>query len=204
MADNLLVETTYDLLTKYGGNLRKALQDNIERRNASGHSNFASGKLSNSIRFHVVVNPQGTTFEMFMADYWQWVDKGRGKTNSGFGGTVKGAPLDWAKPSLRRNILKWMTEKGITPTLKAKATKTMTGSGIHRHGAAGQIAVGSELFAARSMAAAIARKIHRYGYVGSGFFTDAMKQGQAGDVTQLEKDLAIVMGRAVKATIINN
>lgn len=204
MADEVIVRTAYDVLNKYGEGLVDALGKNLTRTNFHGFSNRASGKLSKSIHFHVLQMPQSQTFELYMADYWQWVDKGRNPTRSGYGDTVKGAPLDWAKPSLRKSILQWMTDKGITPTLKGKAPKTLSSLGIHSHRAAGQIAVGSYLFEARSMAVRIARKIHRYGYVGSGFFSDAMKKGQAGDVEQLEKDLMTVLGRAVKVSIITD
>jgi len=204
MQDDVIVKTAYDVLTKYGEGLTSQLGKNLTRTNFHGHSNFASGKLQKSIRFTVVQLPQSQTFELYMLDYWQWVDKGRKPTRSGFGGAVKGAPLDWAKPSLRKNILQWMTEKGITPTIKGKAYRRLTSVGLNVKTSAGDVAIGSSLFEARSMATAIARKIHRYGYVGSGFFSDAMKKGEAGDVTELEKDLMVALGRAVKLNIIND
>lgn len=195
MQDDVIVKTAYDVLMKYGDGLADQLGKNLTRTNFHGFSNRASGALSESIRFTVVQLPKSQTFELYMLDYWQWVDKGRKPTRSGFGGAVKGAPLDWAKPSLRKNILQWMTYKGIVPSLA---------KGYGRNKAAGKVSTLTDLEASRSMATAIARKIHRYGYVGSGFFSDAMKKGEAGDVTELEKDLMAALGRAVKLNIIND
>lgn len=195
MQDDVIIKTAYDVLTKYGEGLADQLGKNLTRTNFHGFSNRASGQLSESIRFTVVQLPQSQTFELYMLDYWQWVDKGRDKTNSGYGSAVKGAPLDWAKPSLRKNILQWMSYKGIVPSLA---------KGYGKNKAAGKVSTLTDLEASRSMATAIARKIHRYGYVGSGFFSDAMKKGEAGDVNELEKDLMVALGRAVKLNIIND
>lgn len=185
-ADSLIVETAYDVLSKYGRDLSVAL-----RKNLIEAKNFASGELADSIHFKVLVLPQSTTFELYMAEHWKWVDKGRGPTKSGYGGVAKGSPLDWQKPSLRKSILKWMSYKGIVPSLA---------SGYGRNKSAGKVSTLTNLTASRSMATAIARSIHRKGYIGSGFFTKAMK-GE-GDLKELEKDLAAAIGKIVKATLI--
>ena len=186
MAEGEIIQRTMnEVLNDYGERVVAALKDNLEFR-----KKLASRRLSDSIKFKIVSLVDTTTFELSLADYYKFVDKGRGPTKSG-GGPIKG-PLDWGKPSLRKNILQWMTYKGIQPSAQM---------GYGKNKAAGKVSTATALDKAREMAYLISRKIHREGYKGSNFFTDVFKSGGVGDVKQLEQELSAAMGRAIRVEL---
>ena len=174
------------ILEAYGDRIVTALKDNLDFNKKN-----ASGKLKKSIVFKIKFLGDSYVFELYLEDYYKWVDGGRGATVNGGGGRT-GQPLDWGKQSLRRDILKWMMYKRITPS-------AMMGKGKNK--AAGKISIASDLRAARSMAYLISRKIHKQGYKGSGFFSNVFKAGGVGDITELERELSEALKRDVKVEL---
>ena len=98
----------------------------------------ATGNLIQSIRADFPsVTPQGITVAIEMADYYQWVESGRGPTKT----------TSPSKPTLAQSLEQWISAKGI-PVRKSK-------------GQSGK----SVLELRKSMAIAIARKIHSKGTI---------------------------------------
>jgi hypothetical protein len=193
MPEDIIIETAYDVLNKYGQDLSVALRENLIK-----NKNFATGGLADSIHFRVVVLPQSASFELYMADYWKYVDAGRGPTKGAKGGNgfiseKKLMQLDWSNKTLRGKLLTWINRKGLTQSLA---------HGKGKNPSAGKVSTLTDLVATRMMAFRMSRKIHRSGYVGKGFFTNAMKGGEAGDIKQLERELAAILGNKIRVTLI--
>lgn len=128
----------------------------------------ATGNLIQSIRANFPsVTPQGITVAIEMADYYQWVESGRGPTKT----------TSPSKPTLAQSLEQWISAKGI-PVRKSK-------------GQSGQ----SVLELRKSMAIAIARKIHskgtieRFGYKGSNFIADVLTQQNIDTIAQKLSDI---------------
>ena len=73
-------------------NLVTALKANLEK-----HDSIASRKLFQSIRFDIKVFGSTYIFQVFMEDYWKWVDEGRPPG--------KMPPID--------KLSRWIAQKGI-------------------------------------------------------------------------------------------
>lgn len=163
--------TVADVLNEYGAKVTAELTDNLEhdRKNASGN-------LSSSIKFQVRIVGQLYTFELTMAEYWKFVDKGRRP----------------GKFPPREAILQWMTNKRIGSFLRGSGKNKAVGK---------KSILATNLQAQRSIAYLIGRKIARKGIKGSGFYTDTFKSGHAGDVKTLEESLSLLLERDVKVMI---
>ena len=185
MAGEAIATEVEEILNDYGERVVAALKDNLVFDKKT-----ASGGLSDSIKFVIKFIGTEYVFELYLADYYKWVDKGRGPTRSG--GGAKGQPLDWSKPSLRKKILEWMMYKRITPS---------AAEGYGKNKSAGKVSLASDIKAARSMAYLISRKIHKEGYEGSGFFSKVFEPGGPGSIANLEAQLSQAIGKAIKVEL---
>lgn len=96
------IGTIKEILDRYGEKVVSALNDNLEFK-----KNIASGDLAKSIRFKVFSVSDVHTFELFIDDYYKWVDKGR---KSG-----KRPPI--------APILKWLSYKQLSGVVNSKKAK---------------------------------------------------------------------------------
>lgn len=122
----------------------------------------ATGNLIQSIKADFPnVTPQGITIGIEMADYYQWVEDGRGKG--------KRPPI--------ASIQQWISAKGIQVRQSKGESKQ------------------SVLDSRKSMAIAIARKIHskgtikRFGYKGSNFMSDVLTPQNIDTIAQKLSDV---------------
>lgn len=166
------IESIENILDSYGEAVVRQLVSNLKT------TNRASGNLRESIRFKIFTFGTVTTFELYLDDYYKFVDEGRKPTIGG--GSWKG----WSQPSLRKSILKWLSYKNIQG-------KVNNGKKIKM----------SNIQAQRTAAFLIARKIHRYGYKGSGFFTKVFESGGVGDSKLLEQQISEALGISVRVEI---
>ena len=166
--------TIEQILEDYGRKVETEIQKNLDA------THRASGALSKSIRFKVFTFGTVTTFELYLDDYYKFIDEGRKPTRSG--GTWKG----WSQPSLRRSILFWLQYKGIQGKVRTSKKGKM-----------------SDLQMQRASAFLIARKIHQKGFKGDRFFSKVFDEGAVGDPKLLEAQIAELLGISVKVEIEN-
>ncbi len=128
----------------------------------------ATGNLIQSIKADFPnVTPQGITIGIEMADYYQWVEDGRGKTKT----------TSPSQPTLAQSLEQWISAKGI----QVRQSKGESGQTV--------------LERRKSMAIAIARKIHskgtieRFGYKGSGFIAAVLTQQNIDTIAQKLSDV---------------
>lgn len=88
-------------LEEYGNVIAEQYKSNLK---ANGHK--ATGNLINSITSHITVNGYEYAIELNLADYWYYVENGRGPTQTT-------AP---SQPTLREKILEWIKVKKIPTT----------------------------------------------------------------------------------------
>lgn len=159
------------ILSNYGARVQAELQDNLELANHN-----ASGKLSSSIRFRVKNFKDIRWFELYMEDYWKWVDSGRKPG--------KMPPV--------QNILAWLDAKRIS----------VTAYGYGKNKAVGRKSIiSTDLYKTRAKAWAIAKHIAKYGTKPTHFYSDTMKPGHSGDISTLELELSAMLERDVKVVI---
>lgn len=170
MADTT-TKTVTDVLNRYGAEVTAELTDNLEfdKKNATGN-------LSESIRYQVKILGKQYVFELFMADYWKWVDKGRRA----------------GKAPPQKAILQWLTDKRVGSFIRGQGKNKAVGN---------KSILATNLQAQRSLAYLISRKIAKHGIKGSGFYTNTFKPGHAGDTEPLEKELSEALQRDVKVMI---
>lgn len=128
----------------------------------------ATGNLIQSIRADFPsVTPQGVTVAIEMANYYQWVEDGRGPTKT----------TTASKPTLAQSLEQWISAKGI----QVRKSKGQSGQSV--------------LEMRKSLAIAIARKIHskgtikRFGYKGSNFISDVLTKQNVDVIAQKLSDV---------------
>lgn len=144
------------ILENFGVQLKKDVQASLKKKQRAKAAKYNSSynensNLVNSIRFTVKEAEGVTEVSLLMADYWEWVDKGRGKTTAGGSGQVK------------NNIAAWIKKKGLNPNkiLAKYGTKKQTFDK-----------------AVNQLAFLIARKVHKKGFEGNDFFTSVINDGR--------------------------
>ena len=148
------------------------------KKNLEAHDSIASRALFQSIRTEIKVFGNSYTLELFMEDYWKWVDEGRKPG--------KMPPID--------KIAKWIAQKGIPIRSMVKASPLKRKSKLSL----------SERIKSRnrSLAFLIARKIAKHGTKGTHFYSDVINdkffQDLNNDIGEaLKKDYTIEI---IKAT----
>lgn len=163
--------TVIDVLDEYGQRLVSELRDNLEFGR-----HISSGELSSSIRYKSTILGSIYYWELFMADYWKFVDKGR-------------RPGKYPPKSA---ILNWMTNKRIGSFIRGKgANKAVKGGSV----------LATNFMEQKRIAYLIQRKIAKRGTPATNFYTNAMKPNHAGDVKNLESDLSDLLKKDIKVTI---
>ena len=139
-----------------------------------------TGNLLNSVKYEVVITPQGYDVKFSMLDYGEFIDKGtsgsqKSRSYIDYEGKNKKSPYAFGKSrngGLTRGIDKWIVMKGIAP-------RDAKGRFISR----------------KSLKFLIARKIYTQGHEGLSFFQKPLG---------LElKGFALKAGKAFKEDILN-
>lgn len=142
--DEINIEWTHlrEVLENFAVYFQNKLQENMMRNGSN-----ASGNLVNSFKTEVKIG--GDTYEVgiWLADYWYYVNNGRGPTRSGGNG------------SLLEKIKEWIKVKKIVPHVGVIKTGKQRGK--------------QYLPTINQLAFLITRKIHREGYKGTHFFDEA-------------------------------
>ena len=134
---------------------------------------YDTGKLFKSLDSDLQVAANSISLKFKMEEYGLAIDKGRGKSGSGGSG------------DLFPKILAWVKRKGLRPRDskgKFKAWKNKENQ-------------------QRGIAFAVTRKIHRFGYKGNNFFTDAFEQNFKKLPKKIEKTFALDVEKFLAQTI---
>jgi hypothetical protein len=134
---------------------------------------YDTGKLFKSLDHDLQVAANSISLKFRMEDYGLIIDKGRGKTSKGGSGEVFPKILEWVK----RKGLRPRNSKGQFEAWRNKESQQ------------------------RGIAYVVTRKIHRFGYEGTNFFTDAFEQKFKKLPKQLEKTFALDVEKFLKQTI---
>jgi hypothetical protein len=151
--------------------------------NLQQRDQVSSGTLSDSIKPEVVELGANNIVDIYVADYYKFLDKGvKGYTGQGSG------PYQFKNPFVGRKMVneiqKWLKREG----LGARNVKVAVSSRENRRM---QIGDGSS---SRSTAFAVARAIKKKGIKGSKFWTDAVKT--------LEEQFANEVANALRIDVI--
>lgn len=130
------------VLDAFATYFQNKLQENLMRDGSN-----ASGNLVNSIKTEVKIGDDTYEVGVWLADYWYYVNNGRGPTKAGGNGGL----LD--------KIKEWIKVKKIVPHVGVIKTGKNAGK--------------QYLPTINQLAYLITRKIHREGYKGTGFFDRA-------------------------------
>ena len=96
--DNYSLDNFERVLNEYALEFEAVYKKNLQKGDWK-----ASGNLINSVHCSINVNGKIVSVQMSVADYWKWVEVGRGPTKNGGSGVLKNA------------IYKWIQDKGIEP-----------------------------------------------------------------------------------------
>lgn len=164
-----------EYLADLGQRIVSQLTANLDKKGKNASSN-----LRQSISYKVFREGDLLKFQILAADYWQQVDKGRGKSTKQGGG----------KP-LKQAIYEWIIQKGLPvgELTRAGAAKRFGGRTRLR---------GLIEQKRRGMAYAIARKIHKKGYKGSGFYSEVVNDNL---LKQVESEIALLFRAQVIAQL---
>lgn len=98
--DDMTFENVVEVLKEFG----EAFIELYKKKMADeGH--IASGQLVNNLHTHIDQSGTAISVRLDVADYYRWIEKGRGPTKNGNDGG----------PTLHDKIKDWITVKGITP-----------------------------------------------------------------------------------------
>jgi hypothetical protein len=134
---------------------------------------YDTGKLLKSLDHDLAVAANSISLKFKMEDYGLAIDKGRGKSKGGGSGQVY------------PKILEWVKRKGLRPRNSKGQFEAWRNKSKQQQG----------------IAFVITRKIHRFGYKGTNFFTDAFKQEFKKLPKAVEKAFALDAEKFLKQTI---
>lgn len=146
------------VLENFAEYFRNKLQENLMRDGSN-----ASGNLVNSIKTEIKIGEDTYEVGVWLADYWYYVNNGRGPTKAGGDG------------ELQKKIEEWIRVKKIVPHVGVIKTGKQAGK--------------QYLPTVKQLAFLITRKIHREGYKGTHFFDRA--KADSIEYFQQSIDLAI-------------
>lgn len=173
--------TIYEVLDSFGQKVSNALINSLEKK-ASGGGGSAS-KLAGTIKYKARILGNDYQFELSLADYYKWLDKGRGITRKGNKpGKVKG------------KIEEWLNWKKLKPSMTYKTKTKLKGGQVKT-----TIRTYKTFAAARkAQAFFIARKIHRKGFKGNRFYSSVVNKDLIAD---LKKELANAAAKDIQIEI---
>lgn len=177
----------YDIIAKYGNLFIDKMKDNLERQNSN-----ASHKLSQSIRFEIKILGDLYRFQIFLEDYWEYVDKGVKGTKTGL--FAPNSPFQYKEGKLPPivQIEKWITQKGIKVSLTKKGNETikkLKNKTVKK--SLRQLSIEKQR---RSMAIAIAKNINKRGIAATNFYSDVINEAS---IERFKKDLVKELKRDV-------
>lgn len=180
MAEITTFPTVSAILEDYGTRLILELSKNLEtpwrRRSGLVYNSVATGKLKSSIDFRTVIFGSLYSFELYMEDYWKWVDKGRPKGNA---------------PPIKA-ILNWLTAR--------RFGHYVYGYGKNP-GRSKKSIIATNYQAQKQLAYGIAVAIEKHGTEGSHFFSNCFLPGHSGDVQALEQEFLESLGLDIKVSL---
>jgi len=161
-----MAETTdfiQDEIKEWAQNVVNAIRANLVRKD----SWYDESVLAQSIEPIVTATPDGYQLTIVMNDYWEFIDKGRRPTRASGTGSV------------RKNLLLWITKRGIAPQLKQVMIDKKTGKSFTR-------TFKNTLQWRDSLSYAISSKIHKKGFVakGKGFFSEIWNEDAINELLQ--------------------
>lgn len=183
MADEIY-PSVRKILEAQGEKLVNALIANLKKYKVK-----ASGNLDKSIHFLVQYKGDSYTFQLKIADYYYWIDKGRGKSK---GGGKNG--------KLSSLIEKWIRDKGINIYKDETATQKKSRL-VSQMGKTKAVKKLDREKRIKQIAFLIARKIHKEGYKGRPFYSDAVNKKW---IDGMKADLKGALKRDVIIEIKNN
>ena len=153
----------FDTLTTWAQNVVNEIRNNLTKKDPF----LGDSDLAQSITPIVERTDDGYVLTITMNDYWKYVDQGRKPTRSSGNGAV------------RKNLLLWISKRGIAPQLKQKVLNKKTGKYYNR-------TFKSSLEWRDSLSYAIASKIHKRGFVsrGKGFFSEVWQEENINELLQ--------------------
>lgn len=134
---------------------------------------YDTGKLFKSLDSDLQVAANSISLKFKMEEYGLAIDQGRAKSGQGSGGQLFPKILAWVK----RKGLRPRNSKGQLQAWKNKENQQ------------------------RGIAFAVTRKIHRFGYKGNNFFTDAFEENFKKLPKKIEKTFALDVERFLAQTI---
>lgn len=152
-----MAETVKDALILWGEDLVRDLKQSIKR--ALKWKSGTVSDLEDSVRYEV--NDKGTSFKLFINDYYYYVDKGRDSTKNAGTGRVKSGIYNWLdKPNVNaQSVLQEITQRYYDKNnIKRKAKKLPRDK------------------AKQSLAFLIARKVHKDGFEAKPFYDSVVNQ----------------------------
>jgi len=159
--------------------------DTMTSLKAKGHAPMGQSGLAGSVRYKVSIRGNSIEMTLSMDDYWKYIDKGTRAAKR------KGTAAD--RQRMVNSLENWISTHNINPLAIYKSKlKNPNKSKV------------KFADAKKSLAWAIKKSIHkkgiikRFGYKGSGFFTDLLQDGR---VSQLEEQLTLLLGESVKIDI---
>lgn len=142
MGDEIKWTHLTEVLENFAVYFQNKLQENMMRNGSN-----ASGNLVNSFKMGVKIGESEYEVGIWLADYWYYVNNGRGPTKNAGNGT------------LLEKIKEWIKVKKIVPHVGTIKTGPQAGK--------------TYLPTVNQLAFLITRKIHREGYEGTHFFDEA-------------------------------
>lgn len=140
----------------------------LESKNHIGASRELYSSLGEGWRW--VKNGKSVSFILELPDYYYYTDKGRGSTSAGGNGALRKS-LGYQSSSLRG----WIAAKGLVPSsgMEFKYTRKL------KNGTKTYTRKLNAKDANRALSFMIAKKIHKYGYKGTNWFSDLLPEFEA-------------------------
>lgn len=178
-----------DILEKFGTELVQDIQENLVQKQRAKASKYgtpynANSNLYNSIRFEISNKSGAILFELKMADYYDWVDRGRKPDNVSQEGQKK--------------IGYWIKQKALNPV---KIISGMRMEARAKAGTTGPYKPRKKLTfekAQKAFTFLVARKLTRFGYDGNFFYSEIILDGR---MEQLQIDIQKELNEEVEIII---
>lgn len=176
----------HEVLHQFGQKALDLLRDQIDKKNIT-----ASASLRQSIKFETRILGDVFSFQLSLNDYYKWVDEGRGPSkNQGKGGKT-----------LVQFLEEWITKKGIKVDIapaRSKQIKSLRNKKVRK--GLKQMSIEKKR---RSMAFAMARKIHKYGTKPTRFYSSIINEDAINDLKRglskaLKRDVVIEIRNLTK------
>ena len=158
-----------EILVEFGMKLEQDLQDSLASKMGSGYNARLSGKIKSLPIRHM---GDLTEYILQMPLYGKALDGGRGPTKEPGNG------------ALRKNLVDWIKRRGLE--VKISQRKQLRAAKVKNKKIKKAVKQRNFEDAVKSLAYAIAKKIHKDGYKGNQFFSEVINDGR---LEKLEKDL---------------